>query len=345
MFQPPTDINENRNHVPFSYRRNSAPFPLQYGMMSFSNEAPHSPSFMRRASIDETAMAPFLEPPSENIMNTKRQSINSRRSERSKRRKSIDQDDAYIMEEEEIDEEEEEFVPKTPPKAERGRARKTKKKPKFECAGKDKCDLCKNGTPYYLHKSMNPGWRETLLAVFEYFPKRVNVRQWRQEHNNGDQMEDADSGDPSEDIDWLYLPDAYGFLEYHWDLLCPPQHRNRNCTNWRKTLQDTLSHNRTYFISGKEIFGRTGFWRLYERAPSPSHHITDERSRFLKGEGIPTLFSTPITVDSFFRIPEPQSAVKSSPGSLTASAEMPNKTGDFSELQLLLEAIDCVQRK
>jgi hypothetical protein len=52
------------------------------------------------------------------------------------------------------------------------------KKAKFTCEGA-KCRLCKNGTPYYLHRSMSPGWRETIMAVFEYFPKRVTESSWR----------------------------------------------------------------------------------------------------------------------------------------------------------------------
>jgi len=267
-----------------------------------------------------------------------------RRSERNKRRKSVDKGDTLYT----TEEDEEEFIPKTTQRSER-KPRKGKKKPKFECAGKDKCLLCQNGSPYYLHKSMNPGWRETLLAVFEYFPKRVTVRQWKQEQKGA--VEDPEEMEPVDgELEWLYLPDSYGFLEYHWDILCPPQHRNRNCSNWRKTLQDTLSHNRTYFISGKEIFGRTGFWRLYERAPSPSHHYNEERARLFSREPSAALFNTPITVDSFFRTPEPQPVTRSAPSSLMASSNLMNDnngeepSSDFSELQLLLEAIDSVQQ-
>lgn len=31
---------------------------------------------------------------------------------------------------------------------------------------------------------------------------------------------------------------------------------------WRKIIQDTLSHNRGHFVSGKQIFGEKGYWRL-----------------------------------------------------------------------------------
>ncbi len=37
--------------------------------------------------------------------------------------------------------------------------------------------------------------------------------------------------------------------------------------NWRKTMQDTFSHNKGYFSSGKKVFGRTGFWRISDKAP------------------------------------------------------------------------------
>lgn len=76
-----------------------------------------------------------------------------------------------------------------------------------------------------------------------------------------------------EDKLWLYLPDSYEYLEQHWEKLCPP---NNNMTifdnsidhgGWtqirRKVIQDTLSHNKNFFESGRTVFGgKTGFWRL-----------------------------------------------------------------------------------
>jgi len=329
---------EKSNYI-ISQRRHSSPFPLKFGNPDSSEDSPtDSPILQRRTSIDANSAA------------YKRQmGAEPRRSERNKRRKSVDKGDFYNFEED--DEEEEFVVVKTPPRNERTKPRKGRKKVRLECVGKDKCVLCQNGPPYYLHKSMNPGWRETLLAVFEYFPKRLTLKEWKLEQQLDNAADDSES---HEDVQWLYLPDAYGFLEYHWEILCPPQHRNRTFigTNWRKTLQDTLSHNRTYFISGKELFGRTGFWRLYERAPSPSHYNNDP-SKFNPEPIVPSFFNgtaAPYSIDALFRTPgteivQPNYYSNSNGNSLRSSSDDNKKeTTDFSELQLLLEAIDCIQR-
>jgi hypothetical protein len=79
---------------------------------------------------------------------------------------------------------------------------------------------------------MNPGWRETVLAVFEYFPKRITESEWKAQQGIAN---DKTEEEMAAEIRWLFFPDAYSFLEYHWDLLCPPQHRNRTC-NFKITI-------------------------------------------------------------------------------------------------------------
>jgi len=247
--------------------------------------------------------------------------------------------------------------------AKRGRRCKGKG---FECEGKDRCTLCMNGTPYYLQKSMNPGWRETLLAVFEHFSKRITYREWREkqlelgESSDVSLDDDWDETDSMNDVKWLYLPDSYAFLEYHWDTLCPPQHRSRafNGTNWRKTLQDTLSHNRTYFISGKDLFGKTGYWRLTDTIP---HHIGfggDHKgsNEIKRNEPLAPAKTTMYTIDSILKKSEVLSSGSQSGLRLSDSflesyppEDCRDKTPamhtspSFPELEILISAIEKMQ--
>ena len=112
-----------------------------------------SPNTLRRGSLDSSIAAPSPSawPPKRDVFEL----LDKSSEELLKRRK------------------EEEAEPKK-----RTRTKKAKKV-KFTCEGPGKCRLCKNGMPYYLHRSMSPGWRETIMAVFEFFPKRVTESSWR----------------------------------------------------------------------------------------------------------------------------------------------------------------------
>jgi len=215
----------------------------------------------------------------------------------------------------------------------------------FQCAGEN-CTLCKNGVPHYLQKSMNPGWRETLLAVFENFAKRVTYREWMSTRKRSDLSlfeEDLKNKEHVSDIEWLYLPDCYGFLEFHWDVLCPPQHKNRSFTgnNWRKTLQDTLSHNRTYFISGKELFGKTGFWRLSETV-SIGNQTERTGVETFRPSNPPSMF----TIDTLLKRAEAQGHIPTfgaATGQLEQQDASPETSGpntEMAELELLVSAIE-----
>jgi len=61
---------------------------------------------------------------------------------------------------------------------------------------------------------------------------------------------------------WFSLThDIYPLFESHWDLLCPGRKKSEMDHVWKKHVQDSLSHKRT-FENGREVFGRTGYWRL-----------------------------------------------------------------------------------
>lgn len=256
------------------------------------SSSPESPASSRRSSVDE-----------------------SEQFDMSPRKRTLVIDEDYIEEaEQEVDikqkrrrrnsvvdtQEDPSFA--TPPKK---KTYRKKKKLRFECEGIDKCKLCQHGIPYYLHKSMNPGWRETVLAVFDFFPKRITVNEWRKMHEGAEdipEIHDEHLTEEEKEIPWLFFPDAYGYLEHHWDILCPPQHKSRNLlvagTHWRKTIQDTLSHNRTFFLSGKEIFGKTGFWRLISR-PQPNIPNGVVPSAILETQAVTSSSPTPVAAAPF----------------------------------------------
>jgi len=104
------------------------------------------------------------------------------------------------------------------------------------------CPLCQNDE-YSMDNNNNvlseQGWREIVERCFEsiylIYPKKL----------------------------WLYLPsDVYYFLESHWHILCGSKSKDEN---WKKRLQDTLSHNKGTFVSGRDRKHKTGFWCLKEK--------------------------------------------------------------------------------
>ncbi|KYQ92832.1 hypothetical protein DLAC_11625 [Tieghemostelium lacteum] len=53
--------------------------------------------------------------------------------------------------------------------------------------------------------------------------------------------------------------DIYNFIKIHWDLLSLSKKKS---TNWRKQIQDMLSHSKNIFSSGANIVGQSGYWGL-----------------------------------------------------------------------------------
>jgi hypothetical protein len=85
--------------------------------------------------------------------------MKTRSSERLKKRRTSEDDNTVyakndISSDIVIPEERPRRVPSVGPRYYKG---KGKNKGKLECVG-EACLLCKYGTPYYLHKSTNPGW-------------------------------------------------------------------------------------------------------------------------------------------------------------------------------------------
>jgi len=338
------DLVPEKSNVPISYgtrRRGSLAFTVQDDDdEEYEEPAVDSPIMWRRTSLD-AGLAPRLRHQPKIKEENEMEYVPERRT---MRKRSFSEE----VEGDDSDSEEEKPRKYKAKKCYKGRKGRGKQ---FECAGKDNCLLCKHGSPYYLQKSMNPGWRETLLAVFEYFPKRVTFKDWittQSKPNEGEISGDEDMANKEHvaNIEWLFLPDAYAFLEYHWDILCPPQHKNRafSGTNWRKTLQDTLSHNRTYFISGKELFGKTGFWRLSDNVPVQNGLYDNKALGDLKYKQKQANSTQPsmYTIDAILKRAEEQGQIPvfTPPTPVAEAEEEPCSPAQLSELEILITAIE-----
>jgi len=103
------------------------------------------------------------------------------------------------------------------------------------------CLICSKGVPLSLHQS--PTWPSILRVVF-YSLKH------NQSHN-----------------DYFNLrTDVYPFMESHWNMLCLKKNHN---LNWKKQVQDVLSHYKAHFASGSGLFKQNGFWKLNDYEYNP----------------------------------------------------------------------------
>jgi len=96
------------------------------------------------------------------------------------------------------------------------------------------CLLCKRGVPFILQRS--PTWSSIMRVVF--FTLK-NIRPDREYFN--------------------LRTDVYAFMLSHWDKLCISKTPTQN---WKKQIQDMLSHSKSLFESGSGLFKQNGFWRL-----------------------------------------------------------------------------------
>jgi hypothetical protein len=131
----------------------------------------------------------------------------------------------------------------------------------------DNCVVCERGIPVML-QTQNPTWAAIMRVVFYSFMYVFPA-----------------------DIYWK-VREAYKYIEDHWDLLCPS--KSKGVGAWRKQLQDALSHNKQYFISGMPIFGQKGYWGLKQEIdpwavtdedefPKRAYHHQPRRGRPPKG--------------------------------------------------------------
>ncbi|KYQ93329.1 hypothetical protein DLAC_05999 [Tieghemostelium lacteum] len=101
------------------------------------------------------------------------------------------------------------------------------------------CLVCERGPPSIVQK--NPTWSTIMRVVFytltHCYPERpyFNLR-----------------------------TDVYAWMVDHWDILCATSKDKSH--NWRKQVQDMLSHSKNLFESGSDHYKQNGFWRLKKSA-------------------------------------------------------------------------------
>jgi len=120
------------------------------------------------------------------------------------------------------------------------RYQKGSKKEETPCNLKT-CELCKDAKEItaQLNDANKPtGWKERLVLAFSTIEKSDASRIWLS-----------------------LTQDIYPFFESHSSILCPDA-KSGFYLNWKKKVQDCLSHNKDVFKSGKTLFAKKGFWRL-----------------------------------------------------------------------------------
>jgi len=103
------------------------------------------------------------------------------------------------------------------------------------------CELCSKGSLSLAHLGVRKahGWKQRLVLSFSVI-KKSTKKSW-----------------------FSLTKDIYPFFEAHWSILWPDVKKDLYI-NWRKKLQDSLSHNKDIFESGAFHFGKKGYWRLIE---------------------------------------------------------------------------------
>eukprot|EP00026_Physarum_polycephalum_P007734 Phypoly_transcript_07800.p1 GENE.Phypoly_transcript_07800~~Phypoly_transcript_07800.p1 ORF type:complete len:411 (+),score=52.76 Phypoly_transcript_07800:97-1329(+) len=119
------------------------------------------------------------------------------------------------------------------------------------------CLVCARGAPLNLTKS--PTWSSIMRVVFYTLLKGFPEKQF-----------------------FNLRTDVYVFMANHWDKLCPSKDASHN---WKKQIQDMLSHSKNMFESGTGFYKQNGFWRLKKPQMDPwaivkpsFHHRPHHRS-------------------------------------------------------------------
>eukprot|EP01132_Coremiostelium_polycephalum_P003805 gene3805-4734_t len=97
------------------------------------------------------------------------------------------------------------------------------------------CLVCQRGPPPIVLKS--PTWSTIMRVVFYTLSKSFPDRPF-----------------------FNLRTDVYAWMVEHWDILCAESKDKSH--NWRKQVQDMLSHSKNLFESGTEHYKQNGFWRL-----------------------------------------------------------------------------------
>eukprot|EP00026_Physarum_polycephalum_P008120 Phypoly_transcript_08198.p1 GENE.Phypoly_transcript_08198~~Phypoly_transcript_08198.p1 ORF type:complete len:333 (+),score=39.84 Phypoly_transcript_08198:400-1398(+) len=99
----------------------------------------------------------------------------------------------------------------------------------------DNCLVCEKDTPFWL-LTRNPTWSSIMRVVFYALMRMFPDKQY-----------------------FSLRTDVYRFVVDHWQKICVSKKRSEN---WKKQLQDTLSHNKKLFASGYSQYKQNGYWGL-----------------------------------------------------------------------------------
>ncbi|EGG14703.1 hypothetical protein DFA_10961 [Cavenderia fasciculata] len=103
-----------------------------------------------------------------------------------------------------------------------------------ECKLGSKCVLCERGQPPILLKT--PTWASIMKVVFYTLSAAYPEKEY-----------------------FSLKTDVYEFMTSHWDRLYM---NKKKSDNWRKQVQDMLSHSKNVFESGMDKIKQNGFWKL-----------------------------------------------------------------------------------
>jgi len=105
------------------------------------------------------------------------------------------------------------------------------------------CDFCNNGVSVLMKYEMRKqGWKQRLVIAFNSLEKSgLSKGGWHS-----------------------LTGEIYPFLETHWQYLWSGIEKEMEA-NWRKKVQDCLTHNKDMFESGVTVLGKKGYWRMAVR--------------------------------------------------------------------------------
>ncbi|EFA78671.1 hypothetical protein PPL_08130 [Heterostelium album PN500] len=96
------------------------------------------------------------------------------------------------------------------------------------------CKMCIEGSPNILVK--NPTWAIIMRVVFYTLGENYKGKEF-----------------------FNLKTEVYNFMTSHWNTLCI---NRKKSDNWKKQIQDMLSHSKGLFESGMDHFRQNGFWKL-----------------------------------------------------------------------------------
>jgi len=109
------------------------------------------------------------------------------------------------------------------------------------------CGLCSNCNR--VCDMTKHGWKRRLICAFEALKNTKKYQVW-----------------------FSLVRDIYPFFESHWSILWPGATKEFY-SNWRKKIQDSLSHSKDIFESGNCMFGQKGYWRLLDVPAACAHDL------------------------------------------------------------------------